>query len=277
VTHRRPPAKARAPRARTASIPLPRGKRPSTPAVLARFAPSRRSLAVGAGLIAIAAGLYTVARQTSAFAISTLEVTGAPASVEQQVKRSLAPLLGTNLLALDGAALERRAEALPTVVSVGYDRAFPHTLRIRVVPERPVAVLHRGNETWLVSARGRVVERIPTGTDPALARIWVPRKADVAVGAFLAPEGGGTAARTLASAVRFPARIATVSLAHGELVFRLRSGLELRLGDPTDVRLKLAIARRALPRLPTGATYLDVSVPGRPVAGADNPQLSSTG
>jgi hypothetical protein len=53
--------------------------------------------------------------------------------------------------------------------------------------------------------------------------------------------------------------------------------VELRLGDPTDVRLKLAIARRALAQLPPGATYLDVSVPGRPVAGADNPQLSGTG
>jgi hypothetical protein len=146
-----------------------------------------------------------------------------------------------------------------------------------VVPERPVAVLHRGKETWLVSARGRVMQRIPNGTERALARIWVPRKADVAVGAFLAPQGGGTAARTLASAMRFPARIATVSTAHGELIFRLRSGVELRLGDPTDVRLKLAIARRALAHLPPGATYLDVSVPGRPVAGTDNPQLSSTG
>jgi cell division protein FtsQ len=225
----------------------------------------------------VATGLYVIARQTSAFAISTLQVSGAPSAVQQQVKRSLSPLLGTNLLALDGSALERRAEALPTVVSVTYDRAFPHTLRIVVVPERPVAVLHRGKETWLVSARGRVIQRIPNGTEPALARIWVPRKADVAAGAFLAPEGGGTAARTLASAVRFPARIATVSTAHGELVFRLRSGVELRLGDPTDVRLKLAIARRALAHLPPGATYLDVSVPGRPVAGADNPQLSSTG
>ena len=69
-----------------------------------------------------------------------------------------------------------------------------------VVPELPVAVLHRGNETWLVSARGRVVKRVQTGTYPALARIWVPRKADVAIGAFLASAAGGTAARTIAKA-----------------------------------------------------------------------------
>ena len=120
-------------------------------------------------------------------------------------------------------------------------------------------------------------QRVANGTYPVLARVWVPMKAPVAIGAFLAPTAGGTAARTLALAARFPAHISTASLAHGELVFRLRSGVELRLGDPTDVRLKLAIARRALARLPTGATYVDVTVPERPVAGVDNPQLSSRG
>jgi cell division protein FtsQ len=262
---------------REAAVALPRTKKGSSFSAVARFAPSRRSLLVGLALLALAAGAYTVARQTSAFAIGRFDVTGAPADVQLQVRRVLAPLVGTNLLALDGAALERRAESLPTVVSIRFDRAFPHTLRIHVVPEVPVAVLHRGNETWLLSARGRVVKRVPTGTYPALARVWVPRKADVAVGAFLAPDIGGTAARTLALAARFPAHISTASLTHGELVFRLRSGLELRLGAPTDVRLKLAIARRALAHLPAGAAYVDVSVPERPVAGPDNPQVSSGG
>jgi hypothetical protein len=262
---------------REAAVALPRIKKGSSLSAVARFAPSRRSLLVGGCLIVVAAGAYTVARQTSAFAIGHFDITGASSDIQQQVKHVLAPLVGTNLLALDGAALERRAESLPTVVTIRFDRAFPHTLRIHVVPEVPVAVLHRGNETWLLSARGRVVKRVSTGTYPALARVWVPRKADVAVGAFLAPETGGTAARTLALAARFPAHISTASLAHGELVFRLRSGLELRLGAPTDVRLKLAIARRALARLPAGAAYVDVSVPGRPVAGPDNPQVSSGG
>lgn len=265
------------PRARAVAAPLPRTKERARLAALARFAPSRRSFLVGVCIVALAAGAYAVARQTSAFAIGRIEVSGAPTDVRQAVQRVLAPLVGTNLLALDGTALERKAEALPTVVSVSYDRAFPHTLRIHVVPELPVAVLHRGRSTWLVSARARVVMRIPNGTYAGLARIWVPRKTDVAVGAFLTADGGGTTARTLALARRFPARISTASLVHGELVFRLHSGLELRLGDPTDVRLKLAIARRALAQLPSGTTYVDVSVPGRPVAGTGNPQLSTGG
>jgi hypothetical protein len=104
----------------------------------------------------------------------------------------------------------------------------------------------------------------------------------VQAGDFVQPAGAGTVARGLALAAGFPARIATASLRHGDLTFVLRSGLELRLGDPTDVRLKLAIARRALGALPAGASYLDVSVPGRPVAGASdttptNSQVSGRG
>jgi cell division protein FtsQ len=193
--------------------------------------------------------------------------------IRHEVRRALAPVRGDSLLALDGGALVRRMEALPTVMSAGYDRSFPHTLRVHVVPERPVAVLRSGRSSWLVSARARVVARLRPHAARGLPRIWVPRGTAVQIGGFLAPAGGGTAAQTVALAARFPARIAVVSLAHGELVFHLRSGLEIRLGQPTDVRLKLAVARRALRRSPSGTTYVDVSVPGRPVAGA-NSQLS---
>jgi cell division protein FtsQ len=245
-----------------------------------RFLPSRRSVALGLAVLAAAAAAYAAARQSSAFAVTRIEIEGAPADVRGQVEKTLAPLAGTSLLALDGSALARRVEALPAVVSVEYDRAFPHTLRVRVVPETEVAVLRRGSDAWLISARGRVVARVRPQTVRGLPRIWVPAKTVVAAGAIVPDESGGTAARALALAARFPAHITAASARHGELVFRLRSGIELRLGAPNDVRLKLAIARRALPHLPSGAAYLDVSVPGRPVAGVagvDNPQVSSGG
>jgi cell division protein FtsQ len=193
--------------------------------------------------------------------------------VRKQVRRELAPLVGTSLLALDGAALERRVESLPSVVKVRYDRAFPHTLRLTIVPEKPVAVLHRGTDTWLLSGRGRVVKRVPPRTYPALPRIWVPHATQVAAGEFVRRDGAGSAARAVALGARFPAQISTAAMSHKELVLRLRSGLVLRLGQPADIRLKLAVARRALRVLPAGMAYLDVSVPGRPVAGS-NPQLS---
>jgi cell division protein FtsQ len=274
VAGQRRGTQGRSPRARAAVASLPRAHKAS--ATLVRFAPSGRSLLVGVGLLALAIGSYAIARETAVFAIDRVDVIGVPNDLQVQVQHTVAPLRGSSLLAVDGAALERRVESLPTVLSAHYDRAFPHTLRIRVVPETPVAVLHRGTETWLVSARGRVMGRIEAGTNGALARIWVKRRTTVAAGDILSVDAGGETARAVALAAHFPARIATASLAHGELVFRLRSGLELRLGAPTDVRLKLAIARRALHALPAGATYVDVSLPGRPVAGSD-PQVSGGG
>lgn len=264
-------------RARAAAVALPRARQVAPTARRVRFMPSRRSLGIGFAILAVAGGVYAAARESSVFAVRSIEVSGAPPRLQAQVRTALASLDGVSLLALDGGAVERRVEALPAVVSAGYDRSFPHTLRVFVVPEKPVAVLRRGSESWLVSARGRVISRAPLRGDPALPRIWVPTAATVVAGAFLDATYGGTAARSLALvADHFPARIAAASFTRGDLTYRLRSGLELQLGDPTDIRLKLAIARRALFDLPPGATYLDVSVPRRPVAGT-NPQVSGGG
>jgi cell division protein FtsQ len=235
----------------------------------------RRALALVIAVPIVLIGAYFAARETSTFAVRTIDVRGGTPALRMQVRIALAPVVGTSLLALNRGAIERRVDALPAVVSTTYDRAFPHTLRVTIVPEKPVAVLHRGKETWLVSARGRTIARIPSHTDMALPRIWVPTAAPVAVGAFLQPDSGGTVARVLALAAGFPARFTTATLSHGELTLRLRLGIELRLGEPVDVRLKLAVARRALRELPSGSTYLDVAVPQRPVAGA-NPQVSSS-
>jgi hypothetical protein len=239
------------------------------------MAARRRLLAIAIGVPVVLTGAYFAARQTSTFAIRSIDVRGGTPALQDQVRRTLAPLRGTSLLALDGGALERSVDALPAVVSTHYNREFPHTLRVDIVPEVPVAVLHRGKQTWLVSARGRTIRQIKAGTRLGLPRIWVPTAAVVTPGDFLTADDGGTAARALALAAGFPARFSTVAFTHGELTMSLRLGIELRMGEPVDVRLKLAVARRALRVIPPGSTYLDVAVPQRPVAGS-NPQVSST-
>ena len=64
---------------------------------------------------------------------------------------------GTSLVALDQDELRARLEELPSVESVRFDRAFPHTLRIVVVPEEALAVVKDGSAAWLVSGSGRVI------------------------------------------------------------------------------------------------------------------------
>jgi cell division protein FtsQ len=208
-----------------------------------------------------------VARESSLFAVRSIDVQGASPGVERQVRRALASRSGESLFKLDVESARVDVAALSTVAAVSFDRDYPHTLAVTVVQERPVAVVRQGAGAFTVSDRGRVIARVERRSKPDLARIWAPRDAHLAPGAFV---GGDlrTAVGAVAplAGIRFPARVTSVRTAGG-LVLRLRSGLELRLGDGTDVDLKLAVAGRVLPLLPVGSGYLDVSVPDRPVAG----------
>ena len=134
--------------------------------------PSGRSVAVGLGLVALAVGTYSLARSTSAFAVEEIRVEGTTPAVARQVRAALERDVGTSLLALD-RDLVARLEALPDVRTAVYDRAFPHTLVVRVERELPAAVLRRGHESWLVSERGRVLRSLPRGRHPRLPRVWV--------------------------------------------------------------------------------------------------------
>jgi len=244
-----------------------------------RFAPSGRSLAVGASFILLAAALYFLARQTPMFAVQRIDVVGASPAIAAQVRGALRSYQGRSLVAVDGAAVEQQVDGVPAVRSSIADRAFPHTLRVRVLPEVPVAVLRRGPESWLVSGRGRVMGAIARGTQPSLPRIWLPTRSDIQIGAFLADQPGALAARSLAAFVGsgFADRISFVRALDGQITLGLHGGLEIRLGPPVELRLKIAIAHGLLPALALpvagGPDYLDLAVPERPVAGR-NPQLS---
>jgi cell division protein FtsQ len=222
---------------------------------------------------------YLIARETSMFAIDRIEVRGASPQVAGQVRQALSSFTGRSLVGLDGSAVLGRVDSLPTIVSASYDRAFPHTLRVAVVPERPAAVLRRGSQSWLVSRRGRVMERLPATALPRLPRIWITTRTQVRIGTELTASGAAVAAHAVGLAGAFAARVASASYTGGVLSFRLRRGLEVVLGDAGDIRLKVAVAGRVLAMLPTGSTFLDVSVPGRAVSGTGSlaPASSTTG
>ena len=263
-----------------AVVPFPQRRRLGAPdlARLAKLVPTGRAILFAAALVGAAAVLYLVARETPIFAVRSIEISGVRGAAAAHVRAALQPLEGKSLLALHAADVEDRLSAVPEVQRVTYDRAFPNTLRIVVVPERSVAVVRQGASAWLVSARGRVLRALPRGSHGALPRIWLPRSVDVAVGASLARDEGGSAAAALAAARRvgFRGHVRDVSSLDGSLAFRLRSGLELRLGGEEDLALKLAVAARILP-LVRGTKYLDVSLPARPVAGTSNAQVAGGG
>jgi cell division protein FtsQ len=231
---------------------------------------------VGLALLAAAGAAYLAALETSLFAVQRVVVVGGSQQARAEVRSALAGELGRSLLRVSGDDIDRRLNASPDVVSVSFDRAFPHTLRVAVRAERPVLLLRRGNDGWVVSARGRVLSQVRNVHLSSLPRAFVPAGTPVAIGQLLGPAQGGRAAAALASA-RGPlfGRIRFVRLGKTHVTFVLRTGLEVRLGTIGDVRLKLAIARRILAPLgsSTSGGYVDVSVPERPVLGGQNSQV----
>jgi cell division septal protein FtsQ len=240
--------------------------------------PSGRALLVATAFVLIAAGLYGLARETSMFAVRTVDVQGTSPAVAAQVRAALQPIEGTSLLAIKASQVVPRVEDLPAVRSATYDRDFPHTLRVRVVPEIPVAVLRSGSSSWLISARARVISGVAGGTLRAVPRIWLPTGFDAQAGALLTGDAAA-AARALRAFVNagFSNGVTWARIRRGELTLGTHSGLELRLGAPVDLTLKIAIVKSISPTLATpssgGPSYLDVSVPERPVAGTD-PQVA---
>ena len=256
------------PRARTSSAVVPLRGSAAGRLDLMRLAPSGRSILMGLMLLALAGGAYALARGTSAFAVDEIAVEGPPQHVAKEVGDVLSATRGESLLALDLPALRARVERVPSVAAARFDRAFPHTLRVIVVPERPVAVLRRGKTSWLVAASGRVIRPLERGQRPGLPRLWLRPDVQVEVGNKVVGDLRD-AVRTIAPLVRtpLPARVAGVRYLEEELTLVLRSGAEIRLGDGTDRALKLELARQIVPRLTDDEAYLDVSVPERPVAG----------
>lgn len=247
--------------------------------VLGRVLPSGRSLAIAFALLAATIGAYAAARETSLFAVRTVEVRGEPPAAKLRVERALAPLAGHNLLALDAGDAERALAGLPDITVLGVDRAFPSTLRVTVTAERPAAVLRRGSESWIVSERGRILRKAGESPPRRLARIWVEQVRLPDDGALLSDEEALAPARALGAVLAadrgFYDRVREARGERNDVDLVLRTGTEVRLGAPEDIGLKVAVAAKILKALPGASDgYLDVSVPERAAARVDS-QVSS--
>jgi cell division protein FtsQ len=238
----------------------------------------RRWLELAAALAAAAALAYLAARFTPLFAVDEVAVSGASPQVAAEVREALGDLEGKSLVAVDGDVVIRRIEGLPSVRSVALDKAFPHTLGLVVVPERPLAVVAGGHAHWLVSEHGRVIGRVEKRADRRRPLVRLESAATLEPGANVTDAETRLALRTLALLpARFPVRVVSARTTGSAIILRLGGGADVRLGEPTALTLKLEVARRILASLPSdelaSLAYVDVSVPARAVAANVNTQV----
>jgi cell division protein FtsQ len=242
-----------------------------------RRSEGHRRLAVLLGAIAIVLVPlgYWVLENSSVFAASQVAVTGATPRVDGLVRAAVAhDVAGRSLLRVDASALAAQIEAIPDVKSARVDRAFPHTVAVSIVMERPAALVHAGKAAYIVSVDGRVL-RAATKAPDTLPRLVLPASSQPVAGRTVASAEMRSALRVLAVAGhRFPkniARLKKVVASPGGVVAVFGHGLQVRLGTAGSLDVKLHVAARVLARMGDSirrsVAYVDVSAPARPAIG----------
>jgi cell division septal protein FtsQ len=217
-------------------------------------------------LLVLAGGGYAIARETSVFAVERIDVQGVPPALGARIRAALAPVEGTSLVSFSRGSADRRLTGFPQIAHVSYDRDFPHTLHVYVTVEPAVAIVRRGPDAWLVSAGGRVLGMLEPGSYPPLPRIWLAAETSVTVGGTVETGRSAVVAAAL-TRQRLPVHVVAIRDDGADgIVIQLPGGREVRLGDTSNLAVKLAVAAAILPQSPD-ASYVDVSVPTRAVAG----------
>ena len=266
-------AVARKARAGKAKVVVPLKAPGHVRSALFALVPRARTIVLLFALLAAAIGLYALALESSIFAVRSVAIRGAPPALARQVRAAVNQFEGRSLVGLSSAAVERAVLSIPSVRGVRVNRDFPNTLQIDVQRELPVAVLRRGPEAWLIAASGKVVRSARLGGESNLPRIWVASSEVVNQGETVSDRDVRTAVTALGSLRGHGSslHIIVATARAGELRLSSASGVELRLGNTSQVPLKLAVAAEIVPSLPAPPagyrSYLDVSVPGRPVSG----------
>jgi cell division protein FtsQ len=191
-------------------------------------------------------------------------VTGPDAARIDAALRRTATTMTT--LDFDLARLRASVARFGEVRSITASTSFPHGLTIQVDTQLPVAQVNVGGHTLVVAGDGKLLRSAAGHAGP----LPVIPLAGAPLGARLSEPRAAAAVRVLAAApwqLLAHIRRATSSAAHG-VIASLRGGPSIYFGDSRDLHAKwlAALAVLASPRS-LGASYIDVTDPGRPAAG----------
>jgi len=221
-----------------------------------RWARRRRALrtvGIGAAALAPFALLAWVLLMSPLLAVRTVAVSGTTRLSPDQVRAAADVVRGTPLARIDAAAVVRRVEALRAVADVQVIRAWPSTLKLRVIERKPVVGIVTDSGVTLVDAQGMpfaAAPALPTG----LVRLQVahPGPKDATTKAALA------VLAVLPEPIRGRVRIVRAA-SPSSVTLVLRDGRRVLWGGVDDTALK-AQAAEALLKMP--GTVYDVSRPG---------------
>jgi cell division protein FtsQ len=228
-----------------------------------------RVVLAAAVLLAVATPLALWLRNSSLVRVERVTVTGIHGPQASAIRGALTEAaLDMTVLHVRGEALRTAVEPYPVVRGLRTQTDFPHGLRIIVNAYEPIAALQAGTRLTAVAADGTVLRGAPTRALPV-----------VRVGAT--PGGDRTDdARALGAidllAAAPPAlreRVARIYRGPRGIAATVQNGPKLYFGGAARFDAKwMAAAQVLAQRSSRGASYVDLRVPERPVAGGLQPR-----
>ncbi|WP_225728628.1 MULTISPECIES: cell division protein FtsQ/DivIB [unclassified Nocardia] len=211
----------------------------------------RRVRLWGAIAVVVLIALAAVAWFTPVLSVRTVEIDGAVAVSEDQVRELLEIPEGRSMLRIDTEAMARRVAALPKVRSVRVRREFPSTVQVTVVERVPVLYFDSPQGAHLVDAQSveYSIEAPPIG---------VPK--------LITPHPGASDPVTDAAVAVLAVLPSSLGIQVSEVVARSISDISLNLkdgrtvvwGGANDGQRKAAVV---VPLLTREGTVFDVSSP----------------
>jgi len=248
--------------------------------------PILASVALTVAFIALPTGVYAWGSHSSSFAVKQIEVRGAQRISTQRALELLdAAYLGHNLFTVRAAEVDRTLRSLAYLDSVRIDRDFPSRLIVTVTEHTPGLYALWDHRWYLVSLGGRVLMVVgPEKRKNGAALLGGPAGVTLKLGTVAAAQplpshGPATDAAVrdalaVARALTAEARrdLAMVVRTDAGLRLLLRTGLVVDVGETDHLRAKVLSLQAVLGYYRAHhrtATYVDVSVPDRPVARPD--------
>ena len=237
--------------------------------------PGPRALAGLLVLAAIAVGTFFWVRQSSLVAVRRVTITGLSGPDAAQIRTAIAQAaLGMSTIDVDAQRLHEAVAPYPVVHALTLSSHFPHGLTITVVEQIPVAIIVAGGQHATVAADGTLLRTVRPAA--SLPTITVPSPAGTGHVTGVAREE----VRLLAAAP-YPLipRIATAAATAGRgLTVTLRNGPMIVFGSDGQLPGKWRSAIAVLASSTSaGASYIDVTSPSRPAAGAGSDTTSDAG
>jgi cell division protein FtsQ len=238
------------------------------PRVLVLGPHGRRRLAALVVVAAALGALYMFWLRDSALVrVQHVTISGLSASTDgARVREKLvARAERMTTLHFNADALRRAVADEPTVHSISVQPDFPHGMKIRVVENRAVALLVGPGRSVAAAGDGSSLagSKMPSGL-PTVHVVSLPP-------GIRLPDGStrDRVAVAAAAPAALLARVETVTTERGRgFVAQLQNGPVVIFGRPIDLGQKWAVATALLAQHSSaGATYIDVRMPERPVAG----------